>query len=205
MFDKARGVALGSPEKGGFGDSGDLRYAAAHGIVGAKSVPRASVAIGSRTSRTGAVQGPVFGTLTLPGKIDDHAVTLKVCLWRGSRRIEFGVELNTSQPDNGIFCIRFPIGMSGKVVAGIPFGVESRDNLEQEIFRGESFATGFPEGYDATRWTDVSSPKDGVTRSSVRPACTPDIHSRRASSRSSSFWTTSSRRPRTCLSGPRRR
>jgi alpha-mannosidase len=99
--------------------------------------------------------------LTIPGKIDNHADALEVRLWRGSRRIEFGVDLNTSQPDNGMFCIRFPIGMSGKVVAGIPFGVESRDDLEKEIFRGESFATGFPEGYDATRWTDVSSPKDG--------------------------------------------
>ena len=109
----------------------------------------------------GAVQGSECGTLTIPEKIGNHAITQEVRLWRGGRRIEFGVDLNTSQPDNGIFCIRFPIGMSGKVVAGIPFGVELRDNLEKEIFRGESFATGFPEGYDATRWTDVSSPKDG--------------------------------------------
>ena len=161
MFDKLRGVALGSPEKGGLG---------ALAIYDMPPPTGSWVRVGPTGKRRdwqpdlthlGAVQGAVYAALTIPGKIDNHAVTLEVRLWRGSRRIEFGVDLNTSQPDNGMFCIRFPIGMTGKVVAGIPFGVESRDNLEKEIFRGESFATGFPEGYDATRWTDVSSPKDG--------------------------------------------
>lgn len=118
-----------------------------------------------------AVQGPVFASLTISGKIDGHAIVREVRLWRGSRRIEFGVHLNTIQPDNGVFCIRFPLGMSGKVVAGIPFGVELRDNLAQEPFRGESFCLGFPEGYDATRWTDVSSPEFGYTF-----ICPPGMH-----------------------------
>ena len=58
------------------------------------------------------------------------------------------------------------------MTAGIPFGVESRDHLGQEPFRGESFCTGFPEGYDATRWTDVSSPQFGYTF-----ICPPGMHS----------------------------
>jgi len=171
VFDKARGVVLGSPQTGGLGDlaiydspppSGDWVLV---GPTGKRRDWQPAVA------QCQVVQGPAFASLTVPGKIDGHAITREVRLWRGSQRIEFGVDLNTTQQDNGILCIRFPIGLSGKVVAGIPFGVESRDNLDKEIFRGESFATGFPEGYDATRWTDVSSPQFGYTF-----ICPPGMH-----------------------------
>ena len=171
VFDKTRGVVLGSPQTGGLGD------------LAIYDMPRPCdtwLEIGPPGKRRDwqpavaqcrVVQGPAFASLTIPGKIDGHAIAREVRLWRGSQRIEFGVDLNTTQRDDGILCIRFPIGLSGKVVAGIPFGVESRDNLEKEPFRGESFATGFPEGYDATRWTDVSSPQFGYTF-----ICPPGMH-----------------------------
>ncbi len=171
VFDKTRGVVLGSPQTGGLGD------------LAIYDMPRPCdtwLEIGPpgkrrdwqpAVARCRVAQGPAFASLTIPGKIGGHAIAREVRLWRGSQRIEFGVDLNTAQRDDGILCIRFPIGLSGKVVAGIPFGVESRDNLEKEPFRGESFATGFPEGYDATRWTDVSSPQFGYTF-----ICPPGMH-----------------------------
>jgi hypothetical protein len=162
LFDKVRGVSLGAPDVGGMGDL--VIY----------DMPPTDIWLhvgppGKRrdwkpdADQWRSLQGPVYASLVMPGKIGKHSITRVVRLWRGSPRIEFGVELNTAQPDNAVFCIRFPIGMSGNVVAGIPFGVESRDNLANEIFRGENFCTGFPEGYDATRWTDVSSPNAGYT------------------------------------------
>lgn len=171
VFDKKRGMMLGAPQVGGFGDlaiydmpppSGTWTHI---GPVGKRRDWQAAV------DRCQAVQGPVFASLTIPGTIGGHAMTREVRLWRNSPRMEFGVTLDTTQRDNGVFCIRFPIGMSGKVAAGIPFGVEPRDDLGREPFRGESFAVGFPEGYDATRWTDVSSPEFGYTF-----ICPPGMH-----------------------------
>ena len=172
VFDKTRGATLGSPQTGGFGDlavydmppSGDTWLHV--GPPGKRRDWQPAV------DRCQVVQGPAFASLAIPGTVGGHAMTREVRLWHNSRRIEFGIGLNTKQRDNGIFCIRFPIGMSGKVAAGIPFGVESRDHLGQEPFRGESFCTGFPEGYDATRWTDVSSPEFGYTF-----ICPPGMHS----------------------------
>ena len=168
---RLRGATLGSPQTGGLGDlavydmppSGDSWLHV--GPPGKRRDWQAAV------DRCRTLQGPVFASLTIPGTIGGHVVTREVRLWRNSRRIEFGVELRTAQRDNGIFCIRFPIGMSGKVAAGIPFGAESRDRLEREPFRGENFCTGFPEGYDATRWTDVSAADVGYTF-----ICPPGMH-----------------------------
>jgi hypothetical protein len=62
-------------------------------------------------------------------------------------------------------------GGAGNVVAGIPFGVEPRENLDREPFRYDGFIQGFPEGYDGTRWTDVSTPAFGYTF-----ICPPGMH-----------------------------
>ena len=137
--------------------------------------------------------------MILPGKIDGHAITREVRLWHGCPRIEFDIDLNTMQPDNGIFCIRFPLGLSGKlagsprplnasskIVAGIPFGVESRDHLAKEPFRGESFCPVFPKA-TTPRDGPTSRRPNSATRSSVRPACSPAMPSRKPTSRSSSF------------------
>jgi alpha-mannosidase len=171
VFDKTRNQILGSPPTGGLGDlaiydmppSGDTWLHV--GPPGKRRDWQPAV------DRCQTAQGPVFASLTIPGAIGSHAITREVRLWRNSPRIEFGVTLDTAQRDNGVFCIRFPLGISGKVVAGIPFGVESRDHLGQEPFRGETFCTGFPEGYDATRWTDVSSSDFGYTF-----ICPPGMH-----------------------------
>jgi alpha-mannosidase len=166
VFDKSRGVALGELQTGGLGDlavydmppSGDSWMH--NGPPGTRRDWQPS-AVGC-----GVEQGPVFASIGVPGTIGKHAICREFRLTKGSRCIEFGVFLDTATPDNGIFCIRFPLGLSGKVVAGIPFGVESRDHLDKEIFRGENFCLGFPEGYDGARWTDVSdneSAKFGYT------------------------------------------
>ena len=188
------------------GRFGHLRHAAAQRCLGARrpagQTPR--LAAGGRPVPA-SCKGPCSPRLTIPGKIGGHAITREVRLWRGSRRIEFGVDLNTTQRDNGIFCIRFPIGMSGKVVAGIPFGVESRDNLEKEPFRGESFCHRFSRRLRRHALDRRLVAASSATRSSARRACTPAMPLRRATSRSSSSWTVSSRCRRTCLSGRRRR
>jgi alpha-mannosidase len=162
VFDKSRNVNLGTPQQGGFGDPVlyDMPPTDTWTHIGPPGKRRDWKA---DEGKWRVVQGPAYASIVMPGKIGGHAVTRVVRLRPGSRRIEFGIELNTALRDNAIFCIRFPIGMTGRVVAGIPFGVESRDNLDKEIFRGENFCTGFPEGYDGTRWTDVSSPEFGYT------------------------------------------
>jgi len=53
--------------------------------------------------------------------------------------------------------------MTGRVFAGIPFGAEPRENFDKEPFRGEYFVKGYPNGYYATRWSDVSSSAGGFT------------------------------------------
>lgn len=66
------------------------------------------------------------------------------------------------------------MGVTGNATAGIPFGVESRDNLKNELFRADLdvwAGGGFPEGYDATRWTDVSDSEFGYTF-----ICPPGMH-----------------------------
>ena len=83
-------------------------------------------------------------------------------LWHGSRRLDYHVELDAAD-GCGVFAIRFPVGLSGRVFAGIPFGVEPRENFDREPFRGEMFVKGYPDGYYATRWTDVSSSALGYT------------------------------------------
>lgn len=171
VFDKTRGVVLASPQTGGLGDLAIYDMPRLNDSWLQVGPPGRRRDWQPDVAQCRVVQGPVFASMTIPGKIDGHAITREVRLWRGSQRIEFGVDLNTTQRDDAILCIRFPIGLSGKVVAGIPFGVESRDNLENEPFRGESFTTGFPEGYDASRWTDVSSPNFGYTF-----ICPPGMH-----------------------------
>ncbi|MGW8257180.1 MAG: glycoside hydrolase family 38 C-terminal domain-containing protein, partial [Thermoguttaceae bacterium] len=172
VFDKDHKKILGSPQVGGLGDvvvydmpPSKERSWMHNGPAGRRRDWQPDMA------RCRAVEGPVFDALRIPGKIGPHSVVREVRLWRNSDRIEFGVELDTQSEDNAILCIRFPIGLSGKVVAGIPFGVESRDHLDQEPFRGEFFCLGFPEGYYATRWTDVSSPDFGYTF-----ICPPGMH-----------------------------
>jgi alpha-mannosidase len=49
------------------------------------------------------------------------------------------------------------------VFAGIPFGAEPRENFAREPFRGEYFVKGYPDGYHATRWTDLSTSDFGYT------------------------------------------
>ena len=155
--------------------------------------------------RCRTVQGPVFASLSVPGTIGRHAVTREVRLWHGSRRIEFGIGLDTAQRRQRHLLHPLPDRHSGNVAAGNPFGVESRDHLAAEPFRGESFCTGFPEGYDATRWTDVSS-------ADVRLHLhLPARHAHRlclqeaATRRSSSSSTASCRCRRTLSAGWRRR
>jgi alpha-mannosidase len=89
-------------------------------------------------------------------------VRREVRLWRDCRRIDFAVEIE-AEPACGVFFLRFPLAIQGRVFAGIPFGAEPRENFDAEPFRGEYFALGHPDAYYATRWTDVSSEDFGAT------------------------------------------
>ena len=176
IFDKARGELLGSPETGGLGDL--AMYEMPTGGGWAPTGPagkRRNWQVESGMCQS--IQGPAFSALRAGGRIDGpdgaHLITREVRLWGESRRIEYDVEIDAKH-DNGIFCICFAVGIAGNVSAGIPFGVESRDNLQNELFRADLdtwAGGGFPEGYDATRWTDISDSDFGYTF-----ICPPGMH-----------------------------
>ncbi len=167
IFDKARGVVLGSPEQGGLGelvfyDAPPSRKSWVDGWVMLGPLgQRHATEVESDQCRYS--QGPVFASLRAEGKIGPHLVTRQVRLWHGSRRIDYLVEID-AKDGCGVFCIRFPLGLpDGRVFAGIPFGAEPRENFQNEPFREEFFNKGYPHGYYATRWTDVSNNKLGYT------------------------------------------
>jgi hypothetical protein len=171
IFDKVRRKVLGSPEVGGLGDLAmyDMPSRGGWDATGPAGKRRDWQL---ERGQCQSVQGPVFSTLRACGRIEGpdgaHRVTREVRLWGDSQRIEYNVEIDAKH-DNGIFCICFAVGIAGDVSAGIPFGVESRDNLKNELFRPDIGSWelwaggGFPEGYDATRWTDVSDSEYGYT------------------------------------------
>ena len=107
-------------------------------------------------------EGPVYASLIAKGTIGPHRVVRELRLTRGSRRIDYLIEIDAAD-GNGVFCVRFPTGLSGRVFAGIPFGAEPRENFSREPFRGEYFVKGYPDGYHATRWTDLSASDFGYT------------------------------------------
>jgi len=161
IFDKARGTSLGSSSQGGLGDV----------VFYDMPVPDGWEMKGPRGERHdwqpdgGATQyerGPVYSSILIKGTIGPHQVARELRLWQASRRIDFLVEADAA-PGSGILCIRFPVGMAGKVSVGIPFGAEPRDDLGREPLRGEYFVQGYPEGFYATRWADVSNQQAGYT------------------------------------------
>jgi alpha-mannosidase len=168
VFDKARGVTLGEPGFGGLGELAIYDMPPTESWVH-NGPPGKRRDWQPQPGRGQSQQGLVFASLRSPGSIGPHAIVREVRLWRGSRRIDFRVEVD-AHADNGILCIRFPVG-AGKCVAGIPFGVEPREHFEREPFRYDGFILGFPEGYDGTRWTDVSTPAFGYTF-----ICPPGMH-----------------------------
>jgi alpha-mannosidase len=116
------------------------------------------------------VQGPVFAALRAKGTFGAHTTVRELRLWRDSRRLDYHVELDAAE-SNGVFAIRFPTGMTGRVFAGIPFGAEPRENFSNEPFREEFFVKGYTNGFYATRWADVSSNAGGYTF-----VCPPGAH-----------------------------
>jgi alpha-mannosidase len=106
--------------------------------------------------------GPVWSSLKTAGRFGPHTARREVRLWRGSRRIEFLVDIDAAA-GCGVFFLRCPLGRPGRVFAGIPFGAEPREHFDQEPFRGEYFAQGYPDAFYATRWTDVSTNDGGCT------------------------------------------
>jgi alpha-mannosidase len=161
VFDKLRRLPLGSPEAGGLGevvyyDAPPIRDWQMNGPLG----PRHAWKI--KPGQLEFVQGPVFAALRATGTFGPHSATRELRLWQGSRRLDYHLELDAAD-GCGVFAIRFPLGLAGRVFAGIPFGAEPRENFDREPFRGEYFVQGYPAGYYATRWTDVSSATLGYT------------------------------------------
>jgi len=183
--------------------SGRLRHAAVGRHLAARRPARQAprLAAGRRSLPNGA--GPRLRLAADSGTIGAHAITREVHLWRNSQRIEFAW-LNTTQRDNGIFCIRFPIGISGKN--------KRRESLRSRIARSSrARAVSRRELLHRFSRRLRRHPLDRrfvaavrLHPSSVRPACTAVMRSRRASRRSSLSWTAFSRCRRT-LSAARRR
>lgn len=169
VFDKARQTRLGAAEAGGLGDivyydAPPPRDWGMNGPLG--PMHRWTTA----ASELQHVQGPVFAALRAKGTFGAHSATRELRLWRGSRRLDYHVELNAAE-SNGVFAIRFPTGMTDRVFAGIPFGAEPRGNFGKEPFREEFFVKGYTNGFYATRWANVSSSVSGYTF-----ICPPGAH-----------------------------
>ncbi len=161
VFNKTRRTVLGAPKLGGLGDI--VFYDAPKPTtwqLNGPLEPRHSWEPQPKEFRL--QQGTVFASLVAKGTFGPHVVTREVRLWHASRRIEYLVEIDAAD-GNGVFAIRFPTGLSGRLVAGIPFGVEPREHFEREPFRGEYFVQGYPDTYYATRWTDNSTADFGYT------------------------------------------
>jgi alpha-mannosidase len=161
IFDKQRGAVLGSPNSGGLGDV--VFYDAPkptdwelNGPLG----PRHSW--NARPQEFEYIDGPVFASLRAKGTFGPHRAVRELRLVRGARRIDYLIDIDASD-GCGVFCIRFPTGVVGKLTAGIPFGAEPREDFAKEPFRGEYFVKGYPDGYHATRWTDLSGSDFGYT------------------------------------------
>jgi alpha-mannosidase len=161
VFDKTRQISPSSTETGGLGEI--VYYDAPQPEHWEMSGPLGPVhRWATKENDLQLVQGPVFAALRAKGAFGAHTAVRELRLWRDSRRLDFHLELDAAE-SNGVFAIRFPTGMTGRVFAGIPFGAEPRENFDKEPFRGEYFVQGYPNGYYATRWTDVSSSAGGFT------------------------------------------
>lgn len=160
VTDRARGVKLGAETEGlgevVFYDAPQPKGWMINGPLGQRHAWTAS----PDTFRSR--QGPVFASLQAGGHIGPHRVQREVRLWRDCRRIDLSVEIEAEQ-GCGVFFLRLPLALDGRVSAGIPFGAEPREDLASEPFRGEYFALGHPDAYYATRWTDVSCDDFGYT------------------------------------------
>lgn len=159
--DTKRGAALGAPDTGGLGDV--VLYDAPRPTDWRMNGPL-SQRHGwlAQPEEFRFTQGPVFASLRATGVIGPHVIRRDVRLWAKSRRIEYLIEIDAKE-GCGIFFMRYPLEIAGRVYAGIPFGAEPRENFDREPFRGESFAQGYPEAYYATRWTDISNGQFGYT------------------------------------------
>jgi len=161
IVDRDRNAVLGSPKVGGLGDV--VLYDAPkptdweiNGPLGPRHAWDAS------QQEFQYLEGPVHASLVAKGTFGPHRAVREVRFTRGSRRIDYFVQIDAAD-GNGVFCIRFPTGLPGRVFAGIPFGAEPRENFAAEPFRGEYFVKGYPDGYHATRWTDLSTSDFGYT------------------------------------------
>jgi alpha-mannosidase len=169
IYDKTNNEFLAQSQEVGFGDLAiyDLPPSSSwehDGPVGSRRNWKVDM------KRSEAITGPVYSALRSQGTIGPHQILREVRLWQNSQRIEYLVEIDAKE-DNGILCVRFPVGDSEQAVAGTFFGVESRNNLAAEPFRGVSFSDGYPDGFDATRWTDVANADFGYTF-----ICPPGTH-----------------------------
>jgi len=161
IVDKATGRTLGDPTQGSLGevvfyDAPPPQDWQMNGPLG----PRHTWQVGPHD--TSGVTGPAHSLLSATGRIGPHTLVRELRLYNGCRRLEFHVSIDAAE-GNGAFVARFPLGIAGHVTAGIPFGAEPRDDLAQEPFRGEFFVKGYPDGFAATRWADVSADWTGYS------------------------------------------
>jgi alpha-mannosidase len=161
IVDKATGRVLGDPTQGSLGevvfyDAPPPKGWMMNGPLG----PRHMWQVGPHD--TSGIAGPTHSLLSATGRIGPHTLVRELRLDAGCRRLDFHVSIDAAE-GNGAFVARFPLGIAGHVTAGIPFGAEPRDALAQEPFRGEFFVKGYPDGFAATRWTDVSTDRAGYS------------------------------------------
>ena len=161
ITEKSSGKPLGDPSQGGLGDVvwRDAPQPQSWMMNGPLAAHRGWQAGQVKVSWE---RGPVTSAVRVYGAIGPHTVLRELRLWQGSPRLDYRIEIDAVD-DCGVFCVRFPLGLDGAVTAGIPFGAEPRDNLDKEPFRPEFFVKGYPEGFYATRWADVSDARSGYT------------------------------------------
>jgi hypothetical protein len=161
IVDRATGQTLGDPTQGSLGDVVFYDAPPPKGwMMNGPLSNRQAWKVSKRD--VSGFTGAAYSALSATGQIGPHSIFRELRLFPGGRRLDFHVSIDAQQ-GNGAFVIRFPLGIAGRVTAGIPFGAESRDNLDREPFRGEFFVKGYEEGYCATRWTDVSTDRAGYS------------------------------------------
>jgi alpha-mannosidase len=106
--------------------------------------------------------GPLRSSAEMAGRIGPHQIRTRISLFHSVERIQFLTEID-SVGGNGYFAAQASFPYSGKLYAGIPFGVEDRD-LSQEPFGPDAGEERLRENtFYAHHWVDYSDGQKGLT------------------------------------------
>lgn len=71
--------------------------------------------------------GPIRWIYVVYGMLGPHKVVLEYILYKGKRHIDFNVDIECKERDNGFFSSAFLCGSTPVITVDVPFGIENRD------------------------------------------------------------------------------